>query len=106
MSTSTASAPPRQRQKQRSFSIRFLIDGLEYAVLPLRPDPAVASRAYRFVKRYGDRATYDVHVNGHGPECECKGWLRWRRPCKHIRTLAAAGMIPPLPTQEASGEQA
>src|SRR5262245_22726601 len=102
MSTSTVDAT-RKQARSRTFRIVFWIEGVAYQVIPLKPEAPVASRAYRFIKR--DKkgrvtANYDVHVNGHGPECECKGFLRWRRPCKHIRTLAAAGMIPvPTPTQ-------
>jgi hypothetical protein len=76
------------------FRIRFIIEGLEYAIVPLQPDLAVASKAYRFIKLAGDRTTYDVHLGEHGAECECKGFLRWRKPCKHIKTLVAAGMFP------------
>jgi hypothetical protein len=115
MSTSTTPGNGTQA-RQRSFKIRFIISGVTYSVIPLKPDPAVASKAYRFIKRDGKGrvvANYDVHVNGHGPECECKGYLRWRKPCKHIRTLIAAGMIPepkpasvpcePAPSPEPSG---
>jgi len=97
MSTVSADTP---RTQARTFRIVFWIEGVPYQVIPLQPDPQVASRAYRFIKRDAKgRVTvnYDVHVNGYGPECECKGYLRWKKPCKHIRTLAAAGMIPPLP---------
>ena len=69
---------------------------MHYAVTPLQPDPEVAAKAYRFLKLFGDRCTYDVQLNGHGPECECKGFLRWRKPCKHILCLVAAGMFPPI----------
>jgi hypothetical protein len=104
MSTSTAEAAVKQA-RPRTFQIIFMIEGVRYAVVPLQPDPGVASRAYRFVKRDARgrvTANYDVHVNGFGPECECKGYLRWRKPCKHILTLVAAGMIPPpAPSQPA-----
>jgi hypothetical protein len=107
MSTSTAEAAGKQA-RSRTFRIVFWIEGVAYTIIPLKPDPEVASRAYRFLKRDGrGRATvnYDVHVNGHGPECECKGFLRWRKPCKHIKTLAAAGMIPPLPDPAAPSSE-
>jgi hypothetical protein len=97
MSTVTADAT-RTQARVKTFRIVFWIEGVAYQVIPLKPDPEVASRAYRFLKRDSrGRITvnYDVHVNGHGPECECKGYLRWKKPCKHIRTLIAAGMIPP-----------
>jgi hypothetical protein len=99
MSTVSAEAPgPQARVK--TFRIVFWIEGVAYQVIPLKPDPQVASKAYRFIKRDSRgrlTANYDVHLDAHGPQCECKGYLRWKRPCKHIKTLAAAGMIPPLP---------
>lgn len=101
MSTVAAEAP-RKQARVKTFRIVFWIEGAAYQVIPLKPDPEVASKAYRFLKRDSRgkvTANYDVHVNGHGPECECKGYLRWRKPCKHIKTLAAAGMIPPLATE-------
>jgi hypothetical protein len=99
LSNSTSLAA-RTQPRKRTFRIVFWIEGVPYTVIPLKPDPQVASRAYRFLKRDGKgrvTANYDVHLNGHGPQCECKGFLRWKKPCKHIKTLAAAGMIPPLP---------
>ena len=100
MSTVSAEAP-RPQARVKTFRIVFWIEGVAYMVIPLQADPQVASKAYRFLKRDSRgklTANYDVHVNGHGPECECKGYLRWKKPCKHIKTLAAAGMILPLPT--------
>ena len=69
------------------------IEKTEYLVIPLTPDPRVASKAYRLIKQGGDEAAYDVHVNEHGAHCECLGFLRWNKPCKHIRVLQAAGII-------------
>lgn len=87
-------------RKPSTLRILFQIDGTEYAVVPLRAHPAVAVRAVRLVKHGAEPATYDVSVTEHGPQCECKGFLRWQKPCKHIRALSAAGMIEavkPLP---------
>lgn len=64
-----------------------------YTLTRLHPDPAVASKAYRLQKQGGDGASYDVHVDRHGPHCECMGFLRWNRPCKHIRILQDEGLI-------------
>ena len=71
----------------------LVIRDREYAVTPLDADPAVAQKAYRLEKQGGDRAVYDVHLDEHGPHCECLGFLRWNRPCKHILSLQGAGMI-------------
>jgi hypothetical protein len=98
---STATIAPRTAKKARSFRIQFIISDEVYQVSPLKPDPEVASKAYRFIKRAPDgriTANYDVHLNDHGPQCECKGYLRWKKPCKHILTLIAAGMLPLIPS--------
>ncbi len=71
----------------------FLIRNMSYAVVRLDVDPRAARKAYRMIKQGGDGASYDVHLDEHGPHCECLGYLRWNRPCKHIRTLQGAGMI-------------
>jgi hypothetical protein len=103
-----APAPAKRRRPPRNtFRIRFLIEGSWYAVVPLRPDPAVARKAYRMAKlgaKGETTAEYDVSVSAEGhPACECKGWLRWQKPCRHLRTLAAAGMIElPPPRQPAA----
>jgi hypothetical protein len=76
-----------------TFRITFNIRDTDYAVMPLEPDPAVASKAYRLTKQGGDGACYDVHLDEYGPHCECLGFLRWNKPCKHIRTLQVAGML-------------
>jgi hypothetical protein len=76
-----------------TFRITFHIRDTDYAVVPLDPDPAVASKAYRLHKLVPGGASYDVYLDKHGPHCECLGFLRWNKPCKHIRTLQAAGMI-------------
>jgi hypothetical protein len=70
-----------------------LIQGTEYLVVPLFPDPAVAIKAYRLQKQGGDGACYDVRLDEYGPHCECLGFLRWDRPCKHILSLQVAGML-------------
>src|SRR5437763_16167100 len=93
-----APAPAKRRRPPRNtFRIRFLVEGIWYAVVPLRPDPAVARKAYRMAKlgpNGESTAEYDVSVSAEGhPSCECKGFLRWHKPCRHLRTLAAAGMI-------------
>jgi hypothetical protein len=93
-----AAAPAKRRRPPRNtFMIRFVIEGAWYSVVPLKPDPAVARKAFRMRKLgpKGERtAEYDVAISAEGfPSCECKGFLRWHKPCRHLRTLAAAGMI-------------
>ena len=103
-----ASAKPRLPAKNH-FRIRFLVEGTWYAVLPLKPDPGVARKAYRMSKldaRGRVTAEYDVSISAEGhPACECRGWLRWQKPCRHLHTLAAAGMIElPPPNKPAQQE--
>ncbi len=88
----TDTAAPRRH----TFRIRFLIEGVAYTVIPLQPDPTVATRAYRMLKldaRGKTVTNYDVRQSPEGTvERECKGFLRWKS-CKHVRTLRAAHML-------------
>ena len=77
---------------QRCFRITFRIGEDDYLVHPLPIDPAVGSRAFRFAKQTGDRAVYDMRVDGEGLHCECLGFLRWGH-CKHCQTLQAAARV-------------
>jgi hypothetical protein len=74
------------------FRITFECGSDTYTVIPLSPDPGIAKKAFRLRKQTGDRQVYDVCLTAHGPECDCKGFL-YRRRCKHIRMLTAAGML-------------
>jgi hypothetical protein len=77
-----------------TFRITFTIGPDAYHVFPLRGiHPEVAAKAFRFQKQTGGQEVYDVRLGGHGPECDCKGYTRWQTPCKHIRSLKAAGML-------------
>jgi hypothetical protein len=76
----------------------LITDGRErcgYYLTPIRPD--FGTHAYRLEKFSTDQGTdpeadhYDVLLDlerGHH-SCECKGWLRWHKPCKHIACLLA-----------------
>lgn len=97
MSNATTSAPARKpsSKKPATFSITFRIGEDRYGVAPVPAHPEVALKAYRFTKLTGDHAVYCVSLTPDlHPSCECKGWLRWQTPCKHIRSLVAAGMLP------------
>lgn len=76
----------------RSVPASVRIGAADYAVLALDPDPRVARLAYR-LRRPGDDTSYDVHVDEHGPQCQCLGFLRWNKPCKHILALRMAGLL-------------
>jgi hypothetical protein len=87
---------PRRPKQPATFRITFHIGEDVYAVVPLTAvHPEVAVKAFRFHKHTGDGATYDVRLTSEGHvECDCRGFERWRKPCKHVRTLTAAGMLP------------
>lgn len=51
-----------------------------YKVAEVRSEDGADVLGYRLLKRDGQ--SYDVQP-AHG-ECECLGYLRWNRPCKHI----------------------
>jgi hypothetical protein len=94
---------PKAKKRQRFFSITFTIEGDSYAVSRLPADPSVAQHAFRFRKLTGDQAVYDVRFTEHGPEYDCKGYLRHGH-CKHGATVvAAAGVFdlsaPPAPRE-------
>src|SRR5437660_1783093 len=94
---SPMSTVPRKRRASKTpatFRITFTIGDDVYFVTPLPVHPEVASKAYRFWKQTGEQEVYDVRLADFGPECDCKGFLRWQKPCKHVRTLRAAGMLP------------
>jgi hypothetical protein len=69
------------------------IGNADYLVSRLQPDPDVASKAFRLVKQSGNREVYDVYLDRYGPHCDCLGYLRWSKPCKHIRSLKEAGIL-------------
>jgi hypothetical protein len=79
------------------FTITFAINEDQYHVFPLAAHPEVATHAYRFRKLTGDLAVYDVHRDTEGQlSCTCPGhtYHRHGKPCKHLRALTAAGMLP------------
>jgi hypothetical protein len=55
----------------------------------------VAQAAYRFHKLTDGQDVYDVRLSPAGHvECDCPGCTYHGEPCKHVKTLAAAGMLP------------
>jgi hypothetical protein len=97
-----AGRPPAKSRRSRKpdvFRITFTAGDQAYRVVPLAPDPEVASCAYRLVKVDGS-AVYDCHVPPGGlPVCDCPGAIKHGltksgRGCRHVRMLRAAGMIP------------
>lgn len=54
--------------------------------------------AFRLTELAEESDVYDVMLDGpEGTTCECLGFLRWRKPCKHLkalRALVADGRIP------------
>jgi hypothetical protein len=90
--TLLANRPPAKPKRQRFFGIRFVIEGDTYSVSVLPIHPEVGRKAFRVAKLTGDQARYDIRLNDHGLECECKGYLRHGH-CKHCETITAAGKV-------------
>jgi hypothetical protein len=86
------SRPRKQRRVVKFFRITFHYADDTYAVVPLRPAPSAARKAFRLRKQTGGRDAYDVRLTAAGPRCDCRGFLRWRR-CKHVGMLRAARML-------------
>jgi hypothetical protein len=86
--------------KQQVALWTLVLDGVGYVVRRLVADPAVAVKAFRLEKHSAtDPAVYDVSLSPAGHlACECKGFLRWNKPCKHILALQDVGMLPETAT--------
>jgi hypothetical protein len=89
-------APSKGRAKQRFFQILFRIEADCYVISQLPAEPSLARKAFRFRKLTAgsdpEQDSYDVRFTEHGPECDGKGFLRWRR-CKHCDTIQAAARL-------------
>ena len=70
------------------------VDGIDYRVEVLHPDPRVASAAWRFCK-LGGRVwagdLYDVAVMDGCLTCDCKEWLEHRK-CPHCAAVIEHGL--------------
>jgi hypothetical protein len=62
--------------------------GTESADYFLTPLASAFGRAFE-VHKVGTEDRYHVCLDGAQSSCECKGFLRWNEPCKHIDGLAA-----------------
>lgn len=93
LTVAAGSARPTARRQPTTFRIVFEIGDDVYHVAPLQPHPEVAAKAYRFRKLTGAGEVYDVRQTEEFTECDCIGFESHRKPCKHIRTLQAAGML-------------
>jgi hypothetical protein len=85
-------------------TVTFEIGEDRYHVFPLAAHPEVATHAYRLKKLTGKGEVYDVRRDTEGHvECSCPGHTYHRKgaPCKHLRALAAAGMVPKAVLQPA-----
>jgi hypothetical protein len=102
-----AKRPARRSRKAKPTTFRILFEagGERYAVIPLRPDPEVASHAARLKK--SDGTTYDVRLDTESglPVCECPGYVQHGlckdgKGCVHVRMLVAAGIFPAFVVDE------
>jgi hypothetical protein len=78
--------------------VSLTINGTEYLARPLPTSRHAAQRVFRL--RKADGATYHVSQHGHGAECDCPDFIFHRdgldpTGCKHIKALAACGLIVP-----------
>jgi hypothetical protein len=76
-------------KKEVAVCLVLVIGPDTYLAEPLDPHPDVARKAWRLSKNSADLEVYDVRLTGRGPECDCKGFIRWQKPCKHCQALAA-----------------
>jgi hypothetical protein len=97
MATATATKRTRKPAKPELFTITFTIGEDNYQVFPLPIHPEVGRAAFRFRRLTGGKEVYDVRLTleGHA-ECSCPGHVYHKtgKPCKHLRALTAAGMLP------------
>lgn len=67
--------------KEHTLSTFWRIDGVNYRVIFLSPEPSFHLQAVRLVKPDGE--TYDMRSTPYGMECECMGYLQVG-DCKHL----------------------
>lgn len=88
---------PRRRVRPARGTCRVVvaINGVEYVARPL-PSRHAAQRVFRL--RKADGSSYHVSQHAYGLECDCPDFIFHRdgldpTGCKHIKALAACGMI-------------
>lgn len=64
----------------------------EYAIMPMKATHT-GGKCFRLRKQTGDRNIYTIRPGPRSWECDCWGFRRWRRSCKHIRMLTAGRML-------------
>ena len=105
MSTTTTGTPARQRKPrpkpERHIRLCVRPDNQAPGILEIRVGkeatlyflsevPSDFGRGFRLEKLEAAGAeTYHVNLDGDRHSCECKGFLRWQKPCKHIAGLQA-----------------
>jgi hypothetical protein len=90
--------PDSPRPACDSCRLKIAIGDTPYSLRPIRPGRFAAVKAYRL--RKPDGTAYDVAELLSGPECSCPDFTvnrAGRTPCKHIRALAACGLIARCP---------
>ena len=66
-----------------------------YKLLPLKPDPRVAVKAWRIFKSVKKKILfYDVAIDHRGwTTCTCPDCVYRDRECKHIRSMKSYGLL-------------
>ena len=103
MSSSTVASPPAARPAPppiRSGKCRWTVfietssrtGGKHYSVVPLGAQPGF--RGVWRIRTHGTETTYTVAQPSRGPaECTCPDHASTKAQCKHIRALAALGLV-------------
>jgi hypothetical protein len=79
--------------KQRTFSVLFRIDGVDYILGRTPAHPEIAQAAFSVRKLIPDGETYHVRVSPEGwLACDCRGHERWGH-CKHASCIQAAAKL-------------
>jgi hypothetical protein len=94
--TTLARKPRTVKPVAGSCRLTLSINGTDYAVIPLRPDPEVAGRAVRL--RKPDGTSYDAALTEHGHTCSCPDFIFNRdgedpKGCKHLAALRACHLL-------------
>jgi hypothetical protein len=69
--------------------IPSLFIGAEAFLYCLEPVGTDCGRGFKLEKFEGGEVYHVHHDPALGHSCECKGFLRWGKPCKHISAVSA-----------------
>src|SRR4051794_37452202 len=81
--------------------LTLTINGVDYSVRPLAVPPDSGVSRLLQLRKLADGTVYHASRHGHGDECTCPSFVfdhdgRDDRGCKHLVSLRAVGLLPPL----------